>query len=98
MRSVAAKLGVGTTETVRKWIRRAEVDAGSLTRTHRHPAQNTHTTTGNGHPGTHHPSDRNTNTSRRTTRTSRRRKHRGRRHEPVAALQAGLDPGSAGCR
>ena len=29
MRSVAEKLGVGTTETVRKWVRRAEIDAGS---------------------------------------------------------------------
>ena len=28
MRSVAEKLGVGTTETVRKWVRRAEIDAG----------------------------------------------------------------------
>ena len=28
MRSVAQKLGIGTTETVRKWVRRAEVDAG----------------------------------------------------------------------
>jgi transposase len=27
MRSVAEKLGIGTTETVRKWVRRAEVDA-----------------------------------------------------------------------
>lgn len=27
--SVAAKLGVGTAETARKWIRRAEIDAGS---------------------------------------------------------------------
>ncbi len=29
MRSVAAKLGIGTTETVRKWVRRAEIDAGA---------------------------------------------------------------------
>ncbi len=28
MRSVAQKLGIGTTETVRKWVRRAEVAAG----------------------------------------------------------------------
>src|SRR3712207_3608190 len=28
MRSVAQKLGIGTTETVRKWVRMAEVDAG----------------------------------------------------------------------
>ena len=26
--SIAAKLGIGSTETVRKWVRRAEVDAG----------------------------------------------------------------------
>jgi transposase len=29
MRSVAQKLGIGSTETVRKWVRRAEVDAGT---------------------------------------------------------------------
>jgi transposase len=28
MRSVAQKLGIGSTETVRKWVRRAEVDDG----------------------------------------------------------------------
>ena len=27
--SVAAKLGIGSTETVRKWVRRAEVEAGT---------------------------------------------------------------------
>ena len=26
--SVATKLGIGSTETLRKWIRKAEVDAG----------------------------------------------------------------------
>ena len=26
--SIAAKLGIGSTETLRKWIRRSEVDAG----------------------------------------------------------------------
>jgi len=29
MRSVAQKLGIGSTETVRKWVRKAEVDAGT---------------------------------------------------------------------
>ncbi|GGQ05665.1 transposase [Actinomadura coerulea] len=29
MRAVAAKLGVTSTETVRSWVRRAEVDAGA---------------------------------------------------------------------
>ena len=29
MRSVAQKLGIGSTETVHKWIRKAEVDAGT---------------------------------------------------------------------
>ncbi len=29
MRSVAQKLGIGTTETVRTWVRMAEVDAGT---------------------------------------------------------------------
>jgi len=29
MRSVATKLGVGSTETVRMWVRRAEVEAGT---------------------------------------------------------------------
>ena len=29
MRSVAQKLGIGASKTVRKWVRRAEVDAGA---------------------------------------------------------------------
>jgi transposase len=29
MRSVAQKLGIGTTETVRTWVRRAEIHAGA---------------------------------------------------------------------
>ena len=29
MSAVADKLGIGTAETVRKWVRRAEVDAGA---------------------------------------------------------------------
>ena len=28
MRSISAKLGIGSAETLRKWVRRAEVDAG----------------------------------------------------------------------
>jgi transposase len=29
MQAVASKLGIGTTETLRKWVRRAEIDTGA---------------------------------------------------------------------
>lgn len=29
IRSIAAKLGIGSAETLRKWVRRAEIDSGS---------------------------------------------------------------------
>jgi transposase len=29
IRSVASKLGIGSAETLRKWVRRAEIDAGT---------------------------------------------------------------------
>ena len=29
MRSIAAKLGIGTTQTLRNWVRQAEVDTGT---------------------------------------------------------------------
>jgi transposase len=29
MKAVAAKLGIGTAETVRSWVRQAEIDAGA---------------------------------------------------------------------
>jgi len=30
IQSVAAKLGIGSPETLRKWVRRAETDAGTM--------------------------------------------------------------------
>ncbi|AJC54158.1 transposase [Streptomyces sp. 769] len=33
MKAVAAKLGIGAAETVRTWVRKAEVDAGQRPRT-----------------------------------------------------------------
>jgi transposase len=29
MKAVAAKLGIGTAETIRSWVRQAEIDAGA---------------------------------------------------------------------
>jgi transposase len=29
IRSIAAKLGIGSSETLRKWVRRAEIDGGT---------------------------------------------------------------------